>query len=398
MAPILVVAVALFVDGFLYGLIIPLIPHLSTLPLEEWMSGLISASYAIGVILAIPFFSFFSDRKSRRRPILIGACFQLLSVCVFAFSSHFYHLVFARLMQGVAAAGTWTVVLALVAESFTVNRAQMMGYAMLASSIGLIVGPIAGGALYDWQGTTLALCLTACVSLLDFTLRNFLVSESTQGAISRTELTKLLTDPSILMSSLVIILTAWCWSILEALLPTHLESAVHFSSSKVGSVFTVTSIVYAFFCPLVGFMTDRYGSFLMMTTGIVTMVLVIPWMAIPTNAWTVGFLIFLIRIGYGFAMDPALSALAATAERHNNGAYALVYGVYNIAYSFGMVTSNLASGIVASIFSFQVALLETAVMLVCGLLLFKKLRKSELSEGASIYEAAKQATHQLRSE
>ena len=70
-------------------------------------------------------------------------------------------------------------------------------------------------------------------------------------------------------------------------------------------------------------------------------------------------------------MDPALSALGSAVERHGGGAYALIYGIYNIAYSVGMVSSDVTSGILASLFSFKIALWATAIIMLCSLFFFK---------------------------
>lgn len=149
---LVVVIVALFTDGFLYGLIIPLTPRSPARITEDWMLGLTAGSYAVGVILATLIFGLISNRLGRRRLMLGGAFMQLLTILIFANTDRFAAVLLARGVQGVAAAATWMMGLALVAQSFTRNRAQMMGFAILGNTLGLVLGPVVGGFLYDQYG------------------------------------------------------------------------------------------------------------------------------------------------------------------------------------------------------------------------------------------------------
>lgn len=377
MSLMLSLAMALFTDGFLYGLVIPLLPQISQNTFETWMFGVISACYACGVILAIPFFSSFSDRVGRRKPFLYGSLAQIFSILLFALPGSFPIVALARFAQGLASATTWTIGLALVAENFQMNRAKMIGYVMLANTLGQILGPGIGASLCESYGHSIAFAVIAFLSILDCILRFYKVEDGVQRAKKKGELKALLLDSSVLMSCMIIVLGAWCWSILESLLPSHLENVTNISSSTVGMLFTVSSFVYAFACPFVGACTDRYGASVLMNSGLIAMAFLLPSMAMPTDPLTVGMLLSFISLAYGFTMDPALSELGAAVERLGNGAYALVYGVYNIAYSIGMISSDLSSGILTSAYSFQTALIVTAsVMLSClALRKFSRIRK-----------------------
>lgn len=58
-----------------------------------------------------------------------------------------------RLLQGASTAVVWTAGLAMLADTFNTNElGQAMGYVGMAMTLGLMVGPLVGGALYQHGG------------------------------------------------------------------------------------------------------------------------------------------------------------------------------------------------------------------------------------------------------
>ena len=145
----IVVTLALFTDGLLYGLIISLLPYSPAKLSEDWMYEILSASYALGVIITTPISGFFSDRLGRRYSMILGVVIQAMAILIFANTTHFSCLLIAKLAQGIAASTTWTSGLALITDHFTEKRAQMLGYALLGNTIGLVIGPLLGGFLFE---------------------------------------------------------------------------------------------------------------------------------------------------------------------------------------------------------------------------------------------------------
>jgi hypothetical protein len=120
------VTVALFTDGFLYGVMVPLSAVTQTGIDEEWLLALMYGGYAIGVLVSTPVLGVLSDRIGRRRPMLWGIAGQAVATALFGGGS-VPTLLLARLFQGMASAATWTAGLALVAEQFPEHRAAKLG-------------------------------------------------------------------------------------------------------------------------------------------------------------------------------------------------------------------------------------------------------------------------------
>lgn len=99
-------------------------------------------------------------------------------------------LIVARVLQGISAAVVWTVgippslnrltVLGLALVVDTVGEArigQAMAYVSSAMSMGLILGPVLGGIIYDREGYYAAFALAFALIGLDFVLRVILVEK-----------------------------------------------------------------------------------------------------------------------------------------------------------------------------------------------------------------------------
>src|SRR5262245_37955362 len=122
---IVVVTVALFMDSLLYGLVIPLTAA-SPAGIDDHLTLAITyGAYAVGVLIATPILGTYTDRVGRRGPMLAGVLCQGFATLLFAIAGGVPALMLARVVQGVAAAATWTAGLALVADYFTQKRTQM---------------------------------------------------------------------------------------------------------------------------------------------------------------------------------------------------------------------------------------------------------------------------------
>lgn len=118
------VAIGLFTDLFLYGLVVPILPFMLQdrvhLPLDQvqiHVSGLLAA-YAGASVIFSPLAGVIADRgASRQFPFLLGLAALLLATLLLLFGQTVAVLVVARILQGISAAVVWTVGLALVLDT-----------------------------------------------------------------------------------------------------------------------------------------------------------------------------------------------------------------------------------------------------------------------------------------
>jgi MFS family permease len=150
-----------FIISLGFGLIMPLFP----LYLTELGGGTLEVGLQVGIlfssfvltraILAAPFGNL-SDRVGRKRLILIGSVLYAILAVLFTVPDSWTGLVFVRGLQGVASAMVWPVSEALVIDSTPAHmRGSSMGKIVMASNLGMVVGPFVGSALFAIANHTL---------------------------------------------------------------------------------------------------------------------------------------------------------------------------------------------------------------------------------------------------
>ena len=238
-----VVAFALFMDYLIYGLVIPLTPH-SPATGSEGQLGLLYGGYSAGVLLATPLFGYLGDRIGCRRPMIYGVVLSALTVALFALATNFYLLLLGRLLQGAAASASWTAGLALIAARYPERRVEMIGFALMGSTAGSLLGPIIGGSLYEAGGYTLPFVVVGVLVLIDAGLRVFLLPRDGRSAGANPDLRPVLLDRYVLTAAAAVALAGIGWGIIEPLLPAELGRAGA-SPGVIGLIFTVASIAHA---------------------------------------------------------------------------------------------------------------------------------------------------------
>jgi DHA1 family solute carrier family 18 vesicular amine transporter 1/2 len=363
------VTIAMFTDTLLYGLVIPLTPKSPARIEDEGALAVMYGAYAVGLFVSTPLFGILADRQGRRRPMIGGAVLQIAATVLFAFATTFGEMFVARLIQGVAASATWTAGLALVAESFTEKRTEMMGFAMMGSTGGAVLGPLAGGALMDFGGYRLPFVFAGVLLAVDVLVRIVVIPEPPRDAAQRSELGALLRDRSVLAAALVVVLAAGGWGLLEPLLPINL-TRLGVSGFLIGLIFTVATIMYGVASPFVDRIAERYGLRPTMVFGLLMTALTLPLLGLSTSIVWVGIALTVVEVSTAFAFNASMSELAEVVDRRGSSSYGSVYAVYNLAYATGSIGSDALAGVLAHL-SLMAALLGTAAtILVCMPLLY----------------------------
>lgn len=375
-----VIAYALFMDYLIYGLIVPLTPYSPAGAMSESRMGLLYGVYAFGVLAATPLFGYLGERIGYKKPMIVGVLLSGTAMMLFWLASNFPLLLLARLFQGAAAAATWTTGLALIAEHYVENRVRMMGYALVGSTGGSIVGPVLGGSLHQLGGYSLPFVVTSVLVVVDFLLRVFLLPKERVGSRSRPDLRALLLDKAVLVPALAVALAAFGWGIVEPLLPAHLERTGS-SAAEIGLLFTIATIVYGLCAPLVAWASERFAIRWVIIGGIVGMALSLPLLSQLSGTIRAGLGLCMLSAAFAFTLNPTSAELGNAVDRRGLSCYAAVYAVYNIAYSIGMMaTDTLATAATAWMSFGQILTGAGVALLVCIPLLLLKDQRAEAAE------------------
>ena len=125
------------------------------LDLTPTLIGILVAVHVFGLSLLSPFAGHIADRFNRRTLVILSSFIYLLSLGLIPLARSFWYLFGLCIFQGIASSLTMTASQALVVEE---GRKFGMGSAMsmpiMAMGIGMVVGPLASGGLYDFYVNT----------------------------------------------------------------------------------------------------------------------------------------------------------------------------------------------------------------------------------------------------
>lgn len=368
-ATLVAVALAMFADLLVYSMVVPILPvYASSLGASPAQIGLLFAAYAIGLIPATILFGWAADRRGRRRSMLLGAAGLVMTTIMFTVATTYPVLVLARFLQGVAAAGTWTASLALLAEVLPPpRRGRGMSVVLVSMTAGSLVGPPLGGFLFDLGGIHMPFLAVIGLTLLTLVALAVLLVEPPRHKAAWLPLAALLRDRALLRLALVVAVGGGSLSLLEPVLPLHLARTMHATSGAIGLLFAAAVLVYGIASPPFGVLADRSRPQRLMGVGLVATAVTLPVLAFPRSLPVEGAALMAFALAYGLTLAPALPGFAAVVDRYGGGSYGTAYAVFNLAYAAGMTAGPIAGGALATVLAIPATLgLAAAVTLLVG--------------------------------
>jgi MFS transporter, DHA1 family, multidrug resistance protein len=367
----LLVSAAIFTDMMVYSLVIPVLPsYAMRLGADELTVGVIFGVFSLALLaFSIPA-GLLSDRTGRRPLLVAGMLTLAAATVVFALSANVYVLIAARIIQGISGAATWSAGLALLADTYGPGeRGEKLGLAMSVMSVGMLLGPVAGGLIYDHLGYTATFVIPAVIASVIGVL--FLTGRTIYPEIVRSDGTGYLRpirkSPAVFFTCLAIIVVgAATFGLAEPYMPVYLYQTFAASPTAIGLAFGLMALLGAVTQPFAGKLYDRHGGRKMITAGLFASALVLAVaMLMPTLALTAG-VFALIGCAISFVLSPMMPLLA---DLYGNGAeggsQGFAYGVYNTLFSLGLALGPLIGGLAITRFSFPAAFYGQAVLL-CG--------------------------------
>jgi MFS transporter, DHA1 family, solute carrier family 18 (vesicular amine transporter), member 1/2 len=391
-AIVAVIAVPLFLDFFLYGLLFTLPAHSPLGVKIEGHQPLLYGLYAMSVLLVTPIFGYLGDRFGSRSILLSGAILAAVAVSLYGLAPSFLLLVLAKVCQGAASAALWTSGLALVAANYVEKRVAMLGYAFAAGTFGSVIGPIAGGLFFQVGAYKLPFLVTG----VGFAVAAGLIARIVPGATSEphepVDLRALALNRSIWVPAVTIALAAFSFGIIEPLLPVRLARD-GVPSITIGIIFTVSTLVYGLSAPWVGRLSERLPINQVIVLGTIGMAVVLPFLALFKAAIPVGITLSLVNVAFAFMLNPASAELGNVVDRSGLSCYSAVYAVYNIFYSIGMLATAALASAAVRVLGFPGVLLCASAVLLLSVFFLKK-----AGDGNSSGTETNRAHHQENSQ
>ncbi|KAG5926536.1 hypothetical protein E4U42_003186 [Claviceps africana] len=416
------VALGLFTDVFLYGVVVPLLPFLLhdriNIPqgqIQVYVSALLAAYAGASVTFSLPVGWITDKVGSRQLPFLAGSLLLLGATAMLAVADNLGILVTARLLQGVSASIVWTAGLAMVQSAVGPKQTgQAIGTVSSVISVGEVIAPVVGGPLYHRGGIVAVTALSTSILAIDLVMRLLVIDikETTSDDEPRTATSSrenndtpvadipgeaqykinnpraveravpilyCFRDGRFLTAMILVAVQSLLIGAFDATVPVETQSLFHFSSLEVGLVFIALVVPNLALGPLAGMAVDRYGTKLVATGGYIILVpylllLSLPSREILTGSWNIVLFCSILALngaGMSIISSPGLVEATLVTEKYvtanpdffpRNGPYAQLYGFSSVFAFAGLTIGPLLGGLVRERFGYMAMTIMLAVI------------------------------------
>ena len=157
------------------SMLIPILPKMkSELDISQFKVSLVISVFSIAAAISIPVLGYLSDRFSRKAVIipaliLYGTGGFVAGAAAAWFGSSYMWIMAGRIMQGIGAAGTAPIAMALTGDLFKGGeQSKVLGLVEASNGIGKVISPILGSllALLFWYAAFFAFPVFCLLSIL----------------------------------------------------------------------------------------------------------------------------------------------------------------------------------------------------------------------------------------
>lgn len=157
------------------SMLIPILPKMKAeLDISQFKVSLVITVFSMAAAIAIPVLGFLSDRFSRKAVIipaliLYGSGGILAGAAAAWFSNAYIWVLAGRIMQGIGAAGTAPIAMALTGDLFKGGeQSKVLGLVEASNGFGKVISPILGSlfALIIWYAAFFAFPIFCLISVL----------------------------------------------------------------------------------------------------------------------------------------------------------------------------------------------------------------------------------------
>lgn len=332
----LLVSAVVLVDTAFYAAIAPLLPqYAAELGLSKSAAGILTASYAAGTLLGSLPAGWLAARFGVKPTLLTGLGLLALTSIVFGLAKDVVLLDSARFVQGVGGACSWAAGMAwLVGASPPERRGEIIGAGLSAAIVGVLLGPVLGGAA-TVVGPEAVFGGVAAVAL------GLAAFASTMPAVAPGEETSVLSAvvalrrPAVAVAFWLFLLPALFSGVLEVLVPLRLHD-LGASGVGVGAIFLVAAAIEAVVSPISGRLSDRHGRMAPMRLGLAGAAVLAVALPLARGVFPAAALLMVMVAALGAFWAPAMAMLSDASESVGLD-QGLAFALANLAWAGGHV-------------------------------------------------------------
>jgi MFS family permease len=342
----LLVSAVVLVDTMFFAAVAPLLPHFSDeLGLSKTAAGVLTAAYPAGTFAGALPGGWLAARWGVKPTLLLGLSLLGITSLVFAFANTIELLDAARFVQGVGGACMWAAGMAwLVSAAPPERRGELIGSALGAAIVGVLFGPVLGGAAtvvsqeVVFSGVSV---VATALAIWAWTTPGV----PPQPSPGLPAMLRALGRPDVLAGFWLFSLPAVFAGALEVLVPLHLDD-LGASGAAVGAIFLVAAAFEAVISPLAGRLSDRHGRLAPIRVGLGGAVVMAVLLPLPGEVLLLAAALVLVVAALGTFWAPAMALLSDASETAGLD-QALAFSIANLAWALGHVLGGGAGGALA---------------------------------------------------
>ena len=330
-----------------------------------------AASTVIGIVVSLPA-GVLSDFWGRRRVILLAMGVFASAPFLYLAVTGVWVFVGVRIYHGLATAIFGPVALALVADLFSKERGEKMGWYSSATLVGRSVAPFVGGGILSLFAVggeigfgsvyaVYAICgvggVLALLLSLGLPVRP---SEGTgEGASAPGEewqamvrgLREVLSHPGILFTSATEAAQYFAYGAVETFLPLY-ALKVGLSPYQIGLLLGLKVVVITLTKPLMGRLSDRYGRRGQIVVGVLLGALGLMLVPLAGGFWT----LLPISLAFGLSMSTVTASTAAlVSDLAKSGSYGAALGTMGTIMDVGHASGPVVCGLLIEAYGYGIA-------------------------------------------
>jgi MFS family permease len=340
------VAAVVLVDTMFFAAVAPLLPYYADeLDLSKTAAGVLTAAYPAGTFAGSLPGGWLAARWGVKPTLLGGVAMLGVTSLVFGFANHIVLLDAARFVQGIGGAFMWAAGMAwLVSASPPERRGELIGAALAAAIIGVLFGPVLGGAA-TLVGPELVFGGVALVAAGLGAWAWQIPGVAPEPSPGLGAMLAAMRRRPVLAGFWLFTLPALFAGVIEVLVPLRLDD-LGASGAAIGAIFLVTAAVEAVLSPLAGRVSDRRGRLFPIRAGLAGAVVMAVLLPLPGAAVLLGVALLFTFAALGAFWAPAMAMLSDASEDAGLD-LALAFSISNLAWAAGHLVGSGAGGALA---------------------------------------------------
>ena len=360
------VAAVVLVDTMFFAAVAPLLPHYSDeFDLSKTGAGVLTAAYPVGTFIGALPSGWLASRLGVKPTLLIGLALLGLASLGFAFAHTIVLLDSARFIQGIGGSCMWAAGMAwLMSAAPPERRGELIGAALSAAIVGVLLGPVLGGAATVLSPEAVFSSVAVVAAGLAVWTWSMPGVEPEESPGMRAML-RSLGRPAVLLGFWIFTIPALFSGVIEVLVPLRLDD-LGVAGATIGAIFLVSAAIEAVISPLAGRASDRAGRMAPIRTGLIGATVMALLLPLPNTAVLVGAAVVFSFVALATFWAPGMAMLSDAAEASGLD-QALAFAISNLAWALGHIFGAGVGGAVADATTDSVP--YTALAVLCALTL-----------------------------